>query len=347
MADVTKQFVKFWHGTENAYNAIESKDSNTLYFITNSGKLYKGTDEIANKTTDTHYSSKNIVGGSATAATNGKVEGSGGVYLNHIESNSDTPTSSHRIVGSGKITVTSDESGNITIDGAKTTLSDLGLDNAIHFRGVSSTSITNGGTQTPTISGVDFTANPLKNGDVVLYGKQEFIYSGGKWALFGDEGSYALKTRSITAGAGVKFIVDEADATSATLAKDFTIANTGVTSVGKGSANGTIAVSVGGAAATDVAVQGLAAAAYKEVSDSSSASALKSSGTNLVTERDVYHGLPKINNAHNYTSNSTFYAPTGGGTAGYVLQSNGGTSAPTWVAIDTLVPVSYLEWSTS
>ena len=73
----------------------------------------------------------------------------------------------------------------------------------------------------------------------------------------------------------------------------------------------------------------LAAACAKAVTDSSPASAI-STGTSLVTERDVYYGLPKINNSHSYTSSTSIYAPTAGGTSGYVLVGNGTTSAPTW-----------------
>lgn len=70
-------------------------------------------------------------------------------------------------------------------------------------------------------------------------------------------------------------------------------------------------------------------AAIKGVSDSSSASAI-STGTSLVTERDVYYGLPTINNSHSYTSSTSIYAPTAGGTSGYYLKGNGTTAAPVW-----------------
>jgi hypothetical protein len=56
-----------------------------------------------------------------------------------------------------------------------------------------------------------------------------------------------------------------------------------------------------------------------------------------VTERDVYHGLPNINNSHTYTSNTNIYAPTSGGTSGYILKANGSTSTPTWVDPSTLL----------
>ncbi len=74
----------------------------------------------------------------------------------------------------------------------------------------------------------------------------------------------------------------------------------------------------------------LGAACAKGVADSTSAGAISSTGTNLVTERDVYYGLPYINNSHSYTSSTKIYAPTAGGTSGFVLVGNGTTSAPVW-----------------
>lgn len=73
----------------------------------------------------------------------------------------------------------------------------------------------------------------------------------------------------------------------------------------------------------------LGAACAKGITDSSSASAI-GTGTNLPTERDIYYGLPFINEVHNYNSNTSIYAPTTAGTSGQVLKSNG-SGAPTWV----------------
>lgn len=52
--------------------------------------------------------------------------------------------------------------------------------------------------------------------------------------------------------------------------------------------------------------------------------------TNIPTMNTLYYTLAKINNA-DQTHATTIYAPTSAGTLGYVLQSAGGTSAPTWV----------------
>lgn len=63
----------------------------------------------------------------------------------------------------------------------------------VHFIGVSSTAITDGGTETPTISG---TATTPSNGDLVIYNSKEFIWDGSNWNEFGDMsnlGSLAYK----------------------------------------------------------------------------------------------------------------------------------------------------------
>lgn len=89
-------------------------------------------------------------------------------------------------------------------DGSKAveiTAGDLGLDKAVRFLGLSTTTITDGGTQIPTIEGWSGT---VKAGDIVLYDHEEFIWTaGGQWELFGDEGSYVVKTRKLIAGSGI------------------------------------------------------------------------------------------------------------------------------------------------
>lgn len=74
-------------------------------------------------------------------------------------------------------------SADITIE-----LADLGLDKAMKFLGTSDISISDGGTEKPTIGGKEIT--PVA-GDIVIYDNKEFIFtSAGIWELFGDEGSY-------------------------------------------------------------------------------------------------------------------------------------------------------------
>lgn len=67
-----------------------------------------------------------------------------------------------------------------------------GLTGAMHFVGTSTTDPTlTGG---PTIDGKPYSG---KSGDVVLWGKKEFVYNGTEWKVLGDEGSYALKTTTV------------------------------------------------------------------------------------------------------------------------------------------------------
>lgn len=80
----------------------------------------------------------------------------------------------------------------------------------------------------------------------------------------------------------------------------------------------------------------LADASAKGVKDSTKATALTSSGTSLVTERAVFYGLAKINNA-SQKSDIGIYAPTSAGTSGYILKSSGGTTAPVWATVDSLM----------
>lgn len=64
------------------------------------------------------------------------------------------------------------------------------------------------------------------------------------------------------------------------------------------------------------------------LTDRTSATNLSSTGTNGLTERAIYYGLPQINGSRSFAS-SSFYAPTSVGTSGYVLKSNG-SGSPSW-----------------
>lgn len=71
-----------------------------------------------------------------------------------------------------------------------------GLTGAMHFIGISTSTITDGGTENPTINGNQVSTKT--QGDVVLYNNgtsisQEYVWTGTAWELLGDEGSYAVK----------------------------------------------------------------------------------------------------------------------------------------------------------
>ena len=74
--------------------------------------------------TDTHYTSKNVVGSSTATSNTTTALTNGNVYLNSVENG--VVTSAHKISGSGATTVTSDTSGNIVISSTNTTYSGAG-----------------------------------------------------------------------------------------------------------------------------------------------------------------------------------------------------------------------------
>lgn len=89
--------------------------------------------------TDTHYSSLNIIGRTASATTNTtSALTNGNVYLNHVEDGA--VKSHHKITGAGDTTVTTDSSGNITISStASTATSASKLSTTRYIDGVSFT----------------------------------------------------------------------------------------------------------------------------------------------------------------------------------------------------------------
>lgn len=186
----------------------ETKGSATKGIYLNAGVPTEMTYELKKtvpadaKFTDTTYS--DMVGATATAAgKNGLVPAPAkGEHTLFLRGDGEwaTPTEAGT---AGKVKnklIIGDKEYNGSAE-VTVTASDLGLGNALHFLGTSTTAITDGGTETPTISGWSGT---LAAGDVVIYGSKEFIYTAAnKWELFGDEGSYALKTITITAGSGL------------------------------------------------------------------------------------------------------------------------------------------------
>lgn len=87
-------------------------------------------------------------------------------------------------------------------------ISDLG--SVFTYRGESSTPITAGGRETPTIDGepVEPTQG-MKKGDVVSYQNHEFVWEGSYWREFGAEGDYALKTELEASEQAAKAYADQ------------------------------------------------------------------------------------------------------------------------------------------
>lgn len=136
-----------------------------------------------------------------------------------------------------------------------------GLD-AINFKGVSTTALTDGGTENPTVDGQEITAKKL--GDLYFYGPAEFIWNGAAWVELGDLsslGALAYKDNGVVTAAGT---VSQPTFSGSELTSTGSYTPAGTISIGSGAANYTPAgtmtdptISVATAGATDT-VTGIA-----------------------------------------------------------------------------------------
>ena len=85
---------------------------------------------------------------------------------------------------------------------------DLGITGALTYIGISTFPLTDKGIEKPYIDGKEIDIATLEKGSVVLYSNngevyQEYLWTGTYWELLGDEGSYAYRSISVEAGAGL------------------------------------------------------------------------------------------------------------------------------------------------
>jgi len=103
------------------------------------------------------------------------------------------------LVGNGENGITTIEVSS-TIDNTRTLVynyavkayidaATAGLTGAMHFIGEATVPIAGG--VNPQIQDYDFAH--AREGDVILYEKKEYVWTGSGWRLLGDEGSYAVK----------------------------------------------------------------------------------------------------------------------------------------------------------
>jgi len=78
--------------------------------------------------------------------------------------------------------------------------STAGLTGAMHFLGLTTTNISTGNANTTATVSINSTNVTATDGSVVLYGQQEYVWGNNKWNLLGDEGSYALKSNTVSVG---------------------------------------------------------------------------------------------------------------------------------------------------
>lgn len=265
--------------------------------------------------------------------------------------------------------------------------------NAMHFVGVATSAVTDGGIENPNISNYNIITD-RKAGDVIIVPgnllnidySQEFIWSGDAWEMLGSGASatYTCPTGNIQSNTWINSITQNSDrvisATTATLDTTGTWEGNAATATQLASPISTIVnIETTGAAATatisgneeeriEIGISGILNVANggtgtdsflpdevilsddtdgttlvsRAYSDSTSAEALLSNSNNFVTERDIYFGLPFINNEHNYTSATTLFAPTEPGTRYQLLISNYHVNNNTTYVTPEWSPTAYL-----
>jgi hypothetical protein len=106
----------------------------------------------------------------------------------------------------GHVTKAADETITIKMPSA----ADLGLSNAMHFLGITTTNITDD--RADAVIVINNKGVTAVKGDVVLYNHQEFVWTGTKWELLGDESSYKVKQTPVNspavANAGTAAFID-------------------------------------------------------------------------------------------------------------------------------------------
>lgn len=198
--------------------------------------------------------------------------------------------------------------GGTGVDSLTDLRANLGLSQALRFIGITTTDMTNNTdttnsyTGTPTITELnsytpsvgDVVINSTNQDEWVCISTANSTYT---WERLGSDTSYKIVQTPMT------------DTTE--------VGNTATQFVAKvtQTANGDITVTKSNLPITDNTV----------------ATPIENNDTTLPTMNTLYYGLPTINNAHNYTSNTTIYAPTtGGSTSGNPLIATGSTSTPSW-----------------
>lgn len=223
------------------------------------------------------------------------------------------------------------------------TLADLGLSNAMHFLGVTTTNISTGTANTTATVTIDGSNVIAAAGDVVLYSSQEYVWGNSKWNLLGDESSYKIKqtaksdptASTATSTTFIDTISQDANgvitATKKTL-PSYVSTSAGVTAVTWDSTNKKLTRTINGSTADVVTINTIKTALALTKSDV---------GLDNVANSTYAGGTAvTLNNSSKASSTASFYAPTTGGTANtQALVGNGATAAPKWVNISPSITI--------
>lgn len=179
--NATAAYASHTSGTKDVYGAIPSTAANRATINPSTGAITVPGGIIGNASTATNFASAKSIAltGDVTGSANGGASGGWSISTS---------------IGAGKVTNAMLANKTITIGsttkelGETFTLADLGISQAMHFKGTTTTQMTDGRTTAAvTIGGNSYTPS---EGDVVLYSDSEFVWTGSAWERLGRDSSF-------------------------------------------------------------------------------------------------------------------------------------------------------------
>ena len=198
-----------WREAATIVGATETGSTTTPVYVNNKGQITAITGTLANSISGNAATATKFASSQSIALT-GDVTGSassqaGWSIATTIGSGKVTNDMLAGSIANGKLT-----NSKVTIAGndvslggslsADTLRTSLGLSNAMHFKGTTTTAMSDGlTTAAVTIGGSSYTPEA---GDVVLYSDSEFVWTGSAWERLGRDSSFKVTQTAITDSTG-------------------------------------------------------------------------------------------------------------------------------------------------
>lgn len=174
----------------------------TAVTLTPGGSFTAMTDTAVDDHTITDQNTTFTLPAQVTSVSAAKNGAGNGIQLTITKSDSTSSTTDSGEIFGDMAWEDSADYMTVTDGATKAELEDLAgeVTGAMHYQGVTTTAVTDGGSQTATIGGKPLTA---EKGDVVLYQAKEFVWDGTTWHELGDGSSFALNTVRVDGGTGL------------------------------------------------------------------------------------------------------------------------------------------------
>lgn len=191
--NATAAYASHTTGTKDVYGAIPNTVANRATINPSTGAITVPGGLIGNASTATNFATAKTIAliGNVTGSATGGNNDNGWSIATTIATGAVTNDMLAGSIANAKLANDWIKIGNTTKHLGETfSLEDLGIAAAMNFKGTTTTTLVDGDNTSPiSIGGSDYT--PV-NGDVVLNGGKEFVWTGTAWEELGDESSWAL-----------------------------------------------------------------------------------------------------------------------------------------------------------